>query len=76
MIDVTVWSCDFCEQIRNVSVNNCNVLDKTLDQFMLFIVSQPFTKKSFPLSGVIHHLFCVSMSRNLVLLSTMSLQRH
>lgn len=66
MAGVTMWNCDFSEQIRNLSVNNSNGLDKTLDQFMLFIVShsQPFTKKSFPFSGVIHHLFCVSMNRN------------
>lgn len=78
MIHVTMWNCDFSEQITNFTVNNSNALDKTLDQFMLFIVShsQPFTKKSFPFSGVIHHLFCVHMNRNLALLSTVSLQRH
>lgn len=78
MIDITMWNCDFSEQIRNFSVNNSNALDKTLDQFMLFIVahSQSFTKKSFPFSGVIHHWFCINMNRNLALLSTVSLQRH
>lgn len=56
MIDVAVWNHDLNEQIGNLSLNNSNILDKTLFWFVLFIFPQshPSQKKSFIFTGVIH----------------------